>query len=134
MKSSCSCPLCHSEDCESYFDFQKGNDFFKYYQCKQCSMVFMDKKILLKAPDERSRYEHHKNDKRTTGYEKFLRELINPVLERITKESLGLDFGSGPYPMMSEIIREEGYKIEIFDPFFANDPEKLNLTYDYQNV
>ena len=129
MKSSC--PLCHNESCYDYFEFHKANNFYKYYQCNQCSLVFMDKNILLKASDERSRYEHHHNDKRTPGYEKFLRVLINPVLERVTEESTGLDYGSGPYPMLAEIIEEDGYQIEIYDPFFANDSEKLKLTYDY---
>lgn len=126
-----SCPLCKASDIKLYFDYHKAEKNFKYYECNDCSLVFMDKSTLLEPSVESLRYEHHKNDIRTAGYEKFLRELINPVLERVTKKSQGLDYGSGPYPMLSEIMTEDGYKIEIYDPFFANDKSKLDTQYDY---
>lgn len=43
----------------------------------------------------------------------------------------GLDFGSGPGPTLSLMLRERGYDMAIFDPFYANDPAVLNRTYDF---
>lgn len=128
---SSSCPLCKQSNSKLYFEYQKADRLFNYFECNHCSLVFMDKKTLLKPAVESLRYEHHKNDVRTPGYEKFLRELINPVLERVSKTSFGLDYGSGPYPMLSELVHEDGYQIEIYDPFFANDKSKLDSQYDF---
>lgn len=129
MRSNC--PLCKNKNFKKYFEYQKANKFFKYFQCNHCFLVFMDKDTLLAPSVESLRYEHHKNDIRTPGYEKFLRELISPVLERVSKTAKGLDYGSGPYPMLSEIVKEDGYQIEIYDPFFSNDKSKLNRRYDF---
>ncbi len=126
-----SCPLCNKKNFKPYFEYQKADNFFKYYECNHCSLVFMDKKTLLEPSVESLRYEHHKNDVKTPGYEKFLRELVNPVLERVSITSLGLDYGSGPYPMLSEIVEEDGYQVEIYDPYFANDKSKLDSQYDF---
>lgn len=125
------CPLCQEDTSRVYFNYQKSDKIFKYLQCNNCLLIFMDKNTLLEPTVESLRYQHHKNDIRTSGYEKFLRELINPILEQVDKTSVGLDYGSGPYPMLSEIIKEDGYKIEIYDPFFANDKSKLVKSYDY---
>lgn len=125
------CPLCAYEDTKFYHESLKGKFKFKYYVCNRCTLVFMQRDGLLEASEESSRYLMHENNIRTSGYEKFLRELINPVLERISKDDYGLDYGSGPYPMLAQIVKEDGYHIEIFDPFFANDKSQLNKSYDY---
>lgn len=129
MKSSC--PLCKSDKTKKYFQFSKGQQNFEYFECNHCSLVFMNRDVLLEASIERSRYEFHKNDKRTPGYEKFLRELIKPVSERVLKTSIGLDYGSGPFPMMAELFKEDGYQINVYDPYFANDKSVLKKQYDY---
>lgn len=129
MKSSC--PLCKSDKTKEYFQFKKSQQTFEYFECNECSLVFMNQDSLLEAPVERSRYEFHKNDKRTPGYEKFLRELISPITERVLKTSLGLDYGSGPYPMMAELFKEDGYQINVYDPYFANDKSVLEKQYDF---
>lgn len=125
------CPLCDCIDTALYFEHKKGKLKFNYYHCKSCSMVFMQRDALLKPSDESSRYLMHKNDVLNSGYEKFLRELINPVLDQITKKDFGLDYGSGPYPMLAQIVKSDGYQIDIYDPFFARDESKLSKKYDY---
>ena len=125
------CPLCLSKNIKFFHENTKGKFKFKYFNCNDCNLVFMDRNALLKASEESSRYLMHQNDKRTPGYENFLRELIKPVLERVSKKSLGLDYGSGPYPMMAQIIKEDGFQIDIYDPFFANDKSKLDKKYDF---
>ena len=43
----------------------------------------------------------------------------------------GLDFGSGPGPTLSVMFEEQGYEMEVFDYFYANDNAVFNKTYDF---
>lgn len=123
------CTLCHCEDFEFVFhQAHLKRDFFK---CNNCGLHFTDKHSHLAPEYERTRYAQHNNTKRDSGYITFLSKLLNPVLDLVSTDSLGLDFGSGPYPMMQELAIERGYKVNIFDPFFANDENILKLKYDF---
>lgn len=125
------CPLCQSVKISFFCKNVKGKSTFKYYRCNNCDLVFMQRDRLLTPEDESSRYLMHQNDKRTLGYEMFLRELIDPMLRRVKLEAEGLDYGSGPYPMLAKIIEENGYNVEVYDPFFANHQAKLMKQYDF---
>jgi hypothetical protein len=124
------CPLCESKQFE--FKAEVSKPFTrKYYQCKNCELIFSDPKSLLDHDQERQRYLMHENDKREPGYEKFLNRLITPMQSRVDREMKGLDFGSGPYPMLCEMMQEEGFDISAWDPYYLNDRKLLLKKYDY---
>ena len=53
-------------------------------------------------------------------------------MERLLpKGSCGLDFGSGPGPTLSLMFAENGFPMEIYDPFYASDTSVLDKTYDF---
>jgi hypothetical protein len=80
---------------------------------------------------EKKRYESHNNDINDPGYRDFVMPLVNEVREKFPATSRGLDFGSGTGPVATSILREQGYHVELYDPFFSNDMQKLETTYDY---
>lgn len=43
----------------------------------------------------------------------------------------GLDYGAGTGPVISKILMDEGYKVNLYDPFFFDRPKALERTYDY---
>jgi SAM-dependent methyltransferase len=95
-------------------------------------MIFVPRTQLLNEEEEKSRYDLHENHIRSKGYEKFLRRLINPIKELCTPESLGLDFGEGPYPMLRELFAEDGYsKVQGYDPYYNQNEEVLSGKYDF---
>jgi SAM-dependent methyltransferase len=53
------------------------------------------------------------------------------VFEHYTPAHSGLDFGSGPGPVATVMLREAGYNIRPFDPFYEPDPDALRHPYDY---
>ena len=61
----------------------------------------------------------------------FLSPLISALTQRQTAEDRGLDFGSGPNPVLAQILEREGYKIGHYDPFFHADETLLSQRYDY---
>lgn len=110
-----SCPLCLSS---AQKDFENhGRDFFT---CTTCDLTFVNREQTLEREEEQVRYEMHDNSIRSEGYLNFLYRLVNIVKREIQNTNQnGLDFGSGPYPMMLELLVEEGFKNSIgYDPFF----------------
>ena len=124
------CPLCKSLKINDYYKEKVG---FKrlFYRCSDCLLIFLDPRLHLPKSLEKSRYEQHNNSERSTGYVNFLNTLINPLKKYISTSMRGLDFGSGPYPMLCELMSEENYSIEGYDPYFKPNEALLRGTYDY---
>ena len=120
------CPLCHTRALLFYETPRR-----KYYQCNHCSSVFLDSEYYVSEEDERKRYEKHNNDIEDPGYQKFVEPIVCGVEQHFDKKHKGLDFGSGTGPVIAKLLRDKGYTIELYDPFFCNNPEKLEKTYDF---
>ncbi len=124
------CPLCKSP--EIHFQFHQKLHSRDFYLCETCDLSFVDRDKLLDRDEEKSRYDLHQNDIRSTGYEKFLRRVINPVISSFSSSAKGLDFGSGPYPMLIEIFNEEGFQhIEGYDPLYRPDSTVFEKKYAF---
>lgn len=121
------CPLCYSNDVVDYH-----RDAARDYQyCNKCQLVFVPARFHLAEADEKMVYDQHQNSPEDNGYRLFLSRLLTPLLERLTPNSEGLDFGSGPGPTLSLMLSENGHKMAIYDPFYAADPNALKQTYDF---
>ncbi len=121
------CPLCLQTDPVVFHI----DTFRTYYRCPHCLLIFVDSKYLPSSKEEKDRYQLHNNDSDEQGYVEFLYTFIRPLNKRITKKSKGLDYGSGPTPVLANLLSAEGYTISIFDPFFAGDTKVLSKKYDY---
>ncbi len=42
-----------------------------------------------------------------------------------------MDFGCGPGPLLANMLREHGYQVRLYDPFYANDVDCLMQRYDF---
>ena len=69
--------------------------------------------------------------KKGRGYRAFLNRLAKPLKERLSPNSLGLDFGAGPGPTLSLMLQEAGHEMSIYDPFFSKNPSAMNQVYDF---
>lgn len=120
------CPLCSGRS-QLFTNYRKRD----YYRCDKCKSLFVDPKALLNQADERARYLEHNNDVFDKGYRSFVSPIINAVTNGFNPQHQGLDFGSGTGPVISEVLKEKGYSIVQYDPFFLNKPELLKRNYDY---
>jgi SAM-dependent methyltransferase len=91
----------------------------------------MDPLSFLNYNDECERYLEHNNDVHDTGYQSFVKPIVDAVTQRFAKDMLGLDFGSGTGPVVSMLLRDKGYSISEYDPFFNNQTELLTKSYDF---
>lgn len=85
----------------------------------------------LSPKSEKERYETHNNDINDEAYRKFASPLVKQVTGNYQPGSRGLDFGAGTGPVASAMLREQGYDMTLYDPFFHNDPASLVKSYDF---
>ncbi len=121
------CPLCLSSRTEP-FAHAHGR---RYYECGECRLVFVEPGQRPGPAAERAHYGTHRNDPADPGYRAFLDRVAVPLAERLAPGTEGLDYGSGPGPTLSVMLRERGFRVELYDPFFAPGEESLRRTYDF---
>lgn len=133
--SLCLCPLCLS-GIETRKIFWRQTTFSReFYKCSFCDLIFVNRENVLSLEDQKTHYDFHQNTKRNDGYVNFLMRLISPIVKRMSVEARGLDFGSGPYPMLADLFKEEGFsKIDIYDPIYKNDQHVLLQQYHFITV
>ncbi|MCP9290501.1 class I SAM-dependent methyltransferase [Gracilimonas sediminicola] len=122
------CTLCSSET-KPFYHYE--NEDRQYHRCTNCRAVLMDTDDYPTPEEEIFRYESHDNDVEDPRYQEFVSPLVEKIMERFPPDSLGLDFGSGTGPVITKMLTDQGYSINTFDPFFDNNPDVLELDYDY---
>jgi len=127
IKTTISCPLCLSDATRPFYQDKNRN----YLRCSVCQLVFVPKQFHLNAADEQAQYDHHENDPNDSGYRKFLGRLADPLLQRLTSNSQGLDFGCGPGPCLSVMLEEQGHSMDLFDLYYANNSSVFERQYDF---
>lgn len=120
------CPICSS----LAYAFHRDKNRI-YYYCDHCYARFCPPEFYPKSSYEKSRYETHNNDIENIGYQSFVMPLVEKVRAVFSPEDKGLDYGAGPGPVISKLLRESGYDISVYDPFFHPDKALLKTRYDY---
>jgi len=112
---------------------RSGKLFFKedFFLCPHCSGIFRNRNNLTSQEEEKKRYEQHNNDVNDPRYQQFVSPITHYVLNNFSAESAGLDFGAGNGSAISKILKDNHYRIDQYDPFFFNNKQMLELTYDY---
>jgi hypothetical protein len=121
------CPLCRSEDASEYCRDQRR----RYLRCAVCRLVFVPSDQHLSPDDEKKRYDLHRNAPDDRGYTTFLRRMVDLLQRRLAPGNAGLDFGSGPEPLLATMFREAGHTMAIYDRFYEPVPAVLECQYDF---
>lgn len=100
--------------------------FGDYHSCPKCEFISKDERHLLSEKEEVTIYNYHENSiddpKYVEFFYKFLNDAVFPYVKK--EEVRGLDFGSGPSPVLSQLLgRYHGYDMDIYDLYYA--PEKV---------
>lgn len=119
------CPLCAGESRPFHRD---DRDFRR---CGACALTFVPEAQHLTPGAERARYATHRNSPEDAGYRAFLDRLLAPLSARLPAGARGLDYGSGPGPTASVMMRERGFVMADYDPYFAPDERALAASYDF---
>lgn len=117
------CPLC--------FTAENNQIHPHFFQCKTCAAIYKNKLFWLNPDAEKARYLLHKNDTKDPNYRQFVSLITDAVLAQFTPQHLGLDFGAGTGPVITEVLKEHGFNVRVYDPFFHPFEKNLHATYDY---
>lgn len=122
------CILCGFDTTPFYYD---ENYDRQYLQCQHCKAVLLDTADYISKQEEKERYATHDNDVTNPGYQKFVQPVVDTITSLYGPSSSGLDYGCGPGPVITHLLRQQDYNVETYDPYFDPRPEVLNNTYDY---
>lgn len=120
------CPLCGGG--AGPFLSAGGRDYFR---CSTCALTFLSAAQHAEPARERARYAEHRNAPDDPGYRAFLDRLLAPLSARLAPGAEGLDYGCGPGPTASAMMRERGFAMTDYDPYFAPDAAALSRAYDF---
>jgi len=75
-------------------------------------------------------YQRHNNDVNDPRYMNFIRPLVDLICDNQKTSQNGFDFETGPGPLITKILAERGFSMQLYDPFFHSDILVLEAKYD----
>jgi hypothetical protein len=121
------CPLCHSQSIHHLATI----DAKPYWQCDICDLAFLSPEHHLSPDAELAQYLLHENSPDDPRYRAFLSRLTDYLVPNLSLGAEGLDYGAGPGPTLSVMLEEQGFHMNIYDPYFAPNTDVLNRTYHF---
>lgn len=121
------CPLCLAANISPLVTV----DARSYYACKTCSARFLDPAQHPSRLLEKQEYDLHRNDPDDPGYRQFLNALFEPMMDRLSPASIGLDYGCGPGPALALMFRQAGHSVSLYDPIYQPERHPLERKYDF---
>lgn len=94
-------------------------------------MVALNPAFFLEPEREKAEYDLHRNDPADPRYRAFLARSLDEVVRRVAPPARGLDFGCGPGPALAAMVREAGYVVDLYDPFYADDRAVFERRYAF---
>jgi len=122
-----SCKLC-STSTKKIYDTQYDHN---YYYCGNCDFIFLEADKIIHPDQEKKEYSFHQNSIENEGYVKMFQEFIKKaIMPHKQNMTTALDFGSGPGPVLAELLRKEGFRTDIYDKYFSPKKVYTNKKYD----
>lgn len=122
------CKICNTEATTKVYDEKHQNN---YYFCSNCEYIFLDNSEIVGIREEKEVYDGHDNSFECEGYvdmfENFLSKAVNPFVE---SKGLALEFGSGPGPVLAQMLVNNGWYVKKHDKFFESDLDYQDYRYD----
>ena len=121
------CTVCKNNKLKFFLNV-KGLD---YWQCMLCKATMLDPVQFISSNKEKKHYLKHNNEINDTRYRTFVSNLIEPLKDKISIDDVGLDYGCGYAPALADILKKDGFNVELYDPFFFKNENiffrKLNF-------
>lgn len=121
------CKICHAPT-TAIVDKKK---LLTYYRCNSCGFIHLDDSLMVDRDREKAQYDQHNNSLDNEGYvqmfESFIDHAIMPFHQTIQKV---LDFGSGPTPVFSTLLKQRGFEVDIYDLYYAPKKVYVDRYYD----
>lgn len=93
------------------------------HACPRCCLRFVPEAAHLSPERERARYRLHQNRLDDLGYVRFLGAAVEAVKRYVCPGASVLDYGSGPVPVLAELLRRESFEVTLYDHYFAPEAD-----------
>lgn len=114
------CKICSEPALSFYDDYMQCQT----YHCKACEFIFKDDEAIVSKERELKVYQQHNNTEENLGYVAMFQDFIDKTITPHKADiKTVLDFGSGPNPVLSNMLTRGGLDVDHYDKFFA--PQKV---------
>ena len=102
-----------------------------YKICPSCQLIALEKSYFVDEIREKIQYENHNNSFESKGYVEMFENFLDYFWDDLKKDYTDvLDFGSGPGPVLAQILQNRGLHVEIYDKFYQPNKIYENKKYD----
>lgn len=102
-----------------------------YHVCDHCGFIYKDPQFHLSHEQELEEYNQHDNSFESKGYVAMFERFINDYIRPLNLSGVGLEFGSGPGPVLKELLTREGYQMHDYDYFYNPNEDYKQRQYDF---
>lgn len=123
----------HCKICNQGTQYLKHPTFkIKYHVCQNCGFISKDVNHHVSLEEEFAQYEQHENSIEDERYVKFFEDFLqNAVFPFKNQGKQALDFGSGPTPVLAQLMtRDYAYNYTLYDKFYAPNRSYQEKSYD----
>ena len=120
------CKICHFPT--KLFEDQQLQKH--YFYCSNCQCISLDARYYLSSEKEHSLYDNHHNSLENEGYVKMFEDFLDFFWDDLTGKKNVLDFGSGPTPVLSQLLAKRDVHVDYYDKFYQPIQCFENQTYD----
>ncbi|MFW6298838.1 MAG: class I SAM-dependent methyltransferase [Bacillota bacterium] len=121
------CPICQG----ATYPLKDPEIKVTHHVCKTCGYTFKDKAHRVDENQEKNLYSNHQNTLENKGYVAMFERFLAFALEEKRVVGPALDFGSGPGPVLFELLKRRGFESYHYDPYFHKDDQVFNRAYGF---
>ena len=122
------CPLCLNNKTDDLAVHPKGHQFFS---CSKCKLLFKHNSHWPNWVEQKKIYDQHENIVEDKRYQNYLTKTLNPLLDFISDQMVGLDFGCGPSKGAETLLGQKGFICSSYDAIYFDDKKLLTNKYDF---